>query len=61
MPNGSTSRETDRKGSHVPIGLVMAAVVTTFILFGSVLFKSDQKSVDLAATQSDAESTLKTP
>ena len=61
MPNGPTSRETDRKGADgdLPIGLVLAAVVATFILFGSVLFKSDQKSV--AATQASIESPIKTP
>jgi hypothetical protein len=63
MPNGPTSIETDEKGADgvLPIGLVLAAVVATFILFGSVLFKSDQKSVDMAATQPSTESPIKTP
>ena len=53
MPNGPTSRETSRKdtGDAVTIGLVLAAVVATFVLFGPVLLKSDQKSVDVVATQ----------
>ena len=61
MPNGPTSRETDGKGADgvLPIGLVLAAVVATFILFGPVLFKSDQKSV--AATQPSIKSPIKTP
>ena len=63
MPNGPTSRETDGKGPDgiLSIGLVLAAVVATFILFGPVLFKSDQKSVDVAATQPSTESSIKTP
>jgi hypothetical protein len=63
MPNGPTSRETDGKGADgvLSIGLVLAAVVATFILFGPVLFKADQKSVDVAATQQPTESPIKTP
>jgi hypothetical protein len=54
MPNGPTSRETSRKDTGdaaVTIGLVLAAVVATFVLFGPILLKSDQKSVDVVATQ----------
>jgi hypothetical protein len=63
MPNGPTSRETDGKGADgdLPIGLVLAAVIATFILFGPALFKSDQKSVDVALTQLSTESPIKTP
>ena len=62
MPNGPTSRETSRKatGNAVTIGLVLAAVVATFVLFGPVLLKSDQKSVDVVATQ-PTDSPIKTP
>ena len=62
MPNGPTSRETSRKdtGDAVTIGLVLAAVVATFVLFGPVLLKSDQKSVDVVATQ-PTDSPIKTP
>jgi hypothetical protein len=62
MPNGPISRETDRKdtGDAVTIGLVVAAVVATFVLFGPVWLKSDQKSVDVAATQ-PTDSPIKTP
>ena len=61
VPN-PTSRETSRKdtGDGVTIGLVLAAVVATFVLFGPVLLKSDQKSVDVVATQS-TDSPIKTP
>ena len=53
MPNDPTSREASRKdtGDTVTIGLVLAAVVATFVLFGPALLKSDQKSVDVVATQ----------
>jgi hypothetical protein len=63
MPNSPTSRETDGKGADedLPIGLVLAAVIATFILFGPALFKSDQKGVDVAATQLSTESPIKTP
>ena len=62
MPNGPTSREVSRKntGDAVTIGLVLAAVVETFVLLGPVLLKSDQKSVDVVATQS-TDSPIKTP
>ena len=62
MPNGPTSRETSRKatGNAVTIGLVLAAVVATFVLFGPVLLKSDQKSMDVVATQ-PTDSPIKTP
>jgi hypothetical protein len=61
MPNGPTSRETSRKTLAMTIGLVLAAVVATFVLFGPVLLKSDQKSVDVVATQQPTDSTIKTP
>ena len=53
MPNRPTSRVIRRKdtGDAVTIGLVLAAVVATFVLFGPVLLKSDQKSMDVVATQ----------
>ena len=62
MPNGPTSREISRKdtGDAVTIGLVLAAVVATFVLFGPVLLKSDQKSMDVVATQ-PTDSPIKTP
>ena len=62
MPNGLTSPETSRKdtGDAVTIGLVLAAVVVTFVLFGPVVLKSDQKSVDVVATQ-PTNSAIKTP
>jgi hypothetical protein len=58
----TTSRETSRKdtGDAVTIGLVLAAVVATFFLFGPVLL-SDQKSVDVVATQQPTDSPIKTP
>ena len=55
MPNGPISREISRK-----VGLVLAAVVATLVLFGPVLLKSDQKSVDVVATQ-PTDSPIKTP
>jgi hypothetical protein len=63
MPNGPTSEDTGRQGTDDPltIGLVLAAVVATFILFGSVFFKSDQKSVNVAATQPSTESPITMP
>ncbi len=62
MPNGPTSREISRKdtGDAVTIGLVLAAVVATFVLFGPILLKSDQKSMDVVATQ-PTDSPIKTP
>ena len=53
MPNGPISREISRKdtGDAVTIGLVLAAVVATLVLFGPVLLKSEQKSMDVVATQ----------
>ena len=62
MPNCPTNRETSRKdtGDAVTIGLVLAAVVATFVLFGPVLVKSDQKSMDVVATQ-PTDSPIKTP
>ena len=62
MPNGPTSREIYRKdtGDAVTIGLVLAAVVATFVLFGPVLLKSGQKSMDVVATQ-PTDSPIKTP
>ena len=53
MPNGPISREISRKdtGDAVTIGLVLGAVVATFVLFGPVLLKSEQKSMDVVATQ----------
>ena len=58
----TTSRETSRKdtGDAVTIGLVLAAVVATFFLFGPVLL-SDQKSVDVVATQQPTDLPIKTP
>ena len=64
MPNGPTSIETNRKDTGdavTTIGLVLAAVVATFVLFGPVLLKSDQKSVDVVATQQPTDSPIKTP
>jgi S-methylmethionine-dependent homocysteine/selenocysteine methylase len=62
MPNGPTGRETSRKdtGDAVTIGLVLAAVVATLVLFGPVLLKSDEKSMDVVATQ-PTYSPIKTP
>ena len=62
VPNGPTSREISRKdtGDAVTIGLVLAAVVATFVLFGPILLKSDQKSMDVVATQ-PTDSPIKTP
>ena len=61
-PNGPISREISRKdtGDAVTIGLVLAAVVATLVLFGPVLLKSDQKSMDVVATQ-PTDSPVKTP
>jgi len=63
MPNGPTTRETRRNdtGDAVTTGLVLAAVVATFALFGPFLLKSDQKSVDVVAMQPTDSSPIKTP
>ena len=62
MPNGPISREISRKdtGDAVTIGLVLAAVAATLVLFGPVLLKSEQKSMDVVATQ-PTDSPIKTP
>ena len=62
VPYCPTNRETSRKdtGDAVTLGLVLAAVVATFVLFGPVLLKSDQKTVDVVATQ-PTNSPIKTP
>jgi hypothetical protein len=62
VPKTLTTDKASRKdtGDAVTIGLVLAAVVATFVLFGPVLLKSDQKSVDIVATQS-TDSPIKTP
>jgi len=50
---GDTARGAD---NVLTIGGVLASVVAVFILFSSVVFKSDQKSTDLAMTQPSTES-----
>jgi flagellar basal body-associated protein FliL len=58
MPENPTSRQppqTSRDTSLI-IGLVLAGVVALLILAGSVFVGSDQKGVDVTATQPSTSS-----
>ena len=54
-PEGMQTNE-GRTDNSVLIGIALAAVVAVLILFGSTIFNSDQKGVDVTATQPTTES-----
>jgi len=54
-PEGMQTNE-GRNDNSVLIGIALAAVVAVLILFGSTIFDSDQKGVDVTATQPTTES-----
>ena len=58
MPENPTSRNPTHssRDTSLIIGLVLAGVVALLILAGSVFLGSDQKGVDVTATQPSTES-----
>jgi hypothetical protein len=58
MPENPTSRNPTQSSRDTPliVGLVLAGVVALLILAGSVFVGSDQKGVDVTATQPSTES-----
>jgi hypothetical protein len=54
-PASTGSREGQTNNS-VLIGIALAAVIAVLLLFGSTFFNSDQKGVDVTATQPTTQS-----
>ena len=53
MPDICSNRETS---NALTIGIVLAGIVAALILVASVVFQSDQKSVDVTVNQPSTES-----